>query len=87
MALAARPVSAMPTPGPQKTSPPMDGRPSTVRRTMHQAATLSSTKALATPAAKRSSGQAPGSGSAMAAVSSTVATSPARASRAGCQRS
>jgi hypothetical protein len=54
---------------------------------MHHAATLSSTRALAAPAANRSSGQPPCSGSAIASVSSTVATSPARASTAGCQRS
>ena len=86
MALADKPVSAMPRPGPLKISPPSAGCPSATRRNMHQAAILSSTTALATPAPNRNAAQAHGKGNAMASVSSTVAASPQRARRAGCQR-
>ena len=86
MALADKPVSTMPSPGPQKISPPSAAWPSATSRTMHHTETLRNTSALATPAANRSAGQAPGSGNAMPSVSSTVAASPQRASRTACHR-
>ena len=53
---------------------------------MHHAETFKNTRALATPAAKRSAGQAHAQGNAMPSVSTTVASSPQRARRAACQR-
>ena len=86
MALADSPVSTMPSPGPQKINPPSAGWPSATSRSMHHTETFKNTSALATPAANRSAGQVPGSGNAMPSVSSTVAASPQRASRAACHR-
>ena len=85
MALADSPVSTMPSPGPQKMRPPSAGWPSATNRTMHHTETFKNTRALATPAAKRNAGQVSGNGNAMPSVSSTVAPSPQRASRAACQ--
>lgn len=85
MALAERPVSTMPRPGPQKISPPSAACPDATSRAMHQDDTLRNTTALATPAAARSHGQAPATGRAMPQVSSTVAARPQRVSGAPCQ--
>ena len=82
MALADRPVSAMPSPGPQNTSPPTAGARSCARRAMHQLTVPRNTSALVMPASSRSAGQPAGQGSARPAVSSAVATSPARTSQA-----
>jgi len=76
------PVTTMPSPGPQKISPPSAGCPSRARRAMHQLAVPRNTRALATPASNRKAGHTPGTGSASRAVNSAVATSPPRASAA-----
>ena len=68
----------MPSPGPQKTKPPKAGWPNSIKRPMHQLVVPKNTKALATPAPKRSVGHSSGQGSTRPAVSTTVATKPPR---------
>ena len=79
-ALASRPLATMPAPGPTNIAPPSSARPRSASCVRHQPEPNTNTIALATPARKRSPGQATGSGNAIASVSTPVAARPARTS-------
>ncbi len=87
MPLAMSPGRVIPSPGPQKMMPPSLACPSSLSRCRHQPAVKTNTSALAMPATKRSASHAGWPCSTpMPAVSSTVATSPMRVSRAASPR-
>ena len=70
----------MPAPGPANIAPPSAARPRSASCVRHQPEPNTNTIALATPARKRSAGQAAGNGSAIASVSTPVPARPARTS-------
>ena len=78
MPLASTPLIAMPAPGPVNIKPPRLLALRSARRARHQPEVNTNTKALATPAAKRSHGHSAGTCSAMPSVKTQVAAKPLR---------
>ena len=83
MAVTAKPLTVMPSPGPTNMIPASAGAPSSLSRARHQPEAYTKTRALATPASPRHSAHDAGHGNAMLSVSSTVAASPKRTMTVG----